>query len=120
MKKYRKCKTRKIKGSNKCKTTRTKKKIAGKGNRRHVKQRLFDDYGYVCWLCDKEKPREKLTLHHIHQFCYTHSTTYEDSMILCEGCHFGIVNKIKYNSKEYWELMNEILEKKGRLKMNEK
>ena len=112
MKKYRKVKTRKLKKSNRTRTTRTKRKVVGKGNRKQVKQRLFDDYGFVCWLCDKEKPREKLTLHHIHQFCYTHSTTYEDSMILCESCHFGIVNKIKYNSKEYWQLMNSILDKK--------
>jgi 5-methylcytosine-specific restriction endonuclease McrA len=117
MRKYRKVKLRKIKRSNKRKALRTNKKVVGKGNRRHVKQKLFDDYGYVCWLCGKEKPREKLTLHHIHQFCYTHTTTYDDSMILCESCHFGIVNRIKYNSKEYWKLMNEILEKKGRPKV---
>ena len=106
MKKYRKVKQRKLKAK------KNKKKIVAKGNRHQIKQQLFDDYGYVCWLCDVEKPREKLTLHHIHQFCYTHSTTYEDSMILCCDCHFGIVNRIKYDSKEYWELMDAILEKK--------
>lgn len=120
MKKYRKVHRKKTKRSNNHRTNRTNKKVAGKGNRHQIKQRLFDDYGYVCWLCDKEKTREKLTLHHIHQFCYTHTTTYDDSMILCCDCHFGIVNKIKYNSKEYWQLMNEILEKKGRSKMHEK
>ena len=111
MKKYRKvC----LKTTKRNKNHNVNKKVAGKGNRRQIKQRLFDDYGYVCWLCDKEKPRETLTIHHIHQFCYTHTTTYDDSMILCESCHFGIVNRIKYNSKEYWKLMNEILKKKGR------
>ena len=112
MKKYRKCKTRRLNRNNK--KVERNKNVSGRGNRSRVKQRIFDDYGYVCWLCDKELPREKLTLHHIHQFCYTHTTTYDDSMILCESCHFGIVNRIKYNSKEYWKLMNEILKKKGR------
>ena len=111
MKKYRKCKTRRLNRNNK--KVERNKNVSGRGNRSRVKQRIFDDYGYVCWLCDKELPREKLTLHHIHQFCYTHSTTYEDSMILCCDCHFGIVNKIKYDSKEYWALMDKILAKKG-------
>ena len=105
-----KAKCKKNKRSNKNKTN---KKAADKGNRHLVKQQLFYEYGCVCWLCNEEKPKEKLTLHHIHQFCYTHLTTYEDSMILCWDCHFGIVNKIKYDSDEYWNLMNEILKKKG-------
>lgn len=96
-----------------------KKRDKGNGDRHQIKQRLFDDYGYVCWLCGKEKTRENLTLHHIHQFCYTHTTTYEDSMILCCDCHFGVVNKIEYDSEEYWKMMNEVLEKKGKLKINE-
>lgn len=95
------------------KKRRGKKKVVTTGNRKLIKQQLFENYGYVCWLCGKQKEKEKLTLHHIHQFCYTHSTTYEDSMILCCDCHFGVVNKIPYDSEEYWKLMNEILERVG-------
>lgn len=114
MKKIRKVKLRRQKRTEKTRNVRANWKVAGKGNRHQIKQQLFDDYGYVCWLCEKELSREKLTLHHIHQFCYTHTTTYDDSMILCEKCHFGIVNRIKYDSKDYWKLMNDILKKKGR------
>jgi 5-methylcytosine-specific restriction endonuclease McrA len=90
-----------------------KKRITTTGNRKLVKQELFDKYGCFCWLCGKEKDKNKLTLHHIHQICYTHSTTFKDSMILCCDCHFGVVNKITYDSKEYWDLMNEILNRMG-------
>ena len=88
-----------------------KKRIPNKGNRRLVKQQLFEKYGYRCWLCNEEKHKDKLTLHHIHQICFTHNTTFEDFMILCCDCHFGVVNKIKYDSEEYWDLMNEIIKK---------
>lgn len=79
-----------------------------------VKYSLVERYGDVCWCCHQHIPRNKLTLHHIHKFCYTHHTTHEDSMILCETCHFEIVNRIEYDTDEYWDLMYDILSSVGR------
>jgi 5-methylcytosine-specific restriction endonuclease McrA len=74
-----------------------------------VKQKLIEDYGHICWLCGEH--HTFLTLHHIIKFEITRKTTYNNCMILCEHCHFDIVNKIPYNSKGYWELMNSIRSK---------
>ena len=73
-----------------------------------VKYRLLSDFGDLCWMCHRRFSRAQLTLHHVHQFQATRKTTYEDSMILCQDCHFNKINKLKYNSKEYWEAMDSI------------
>ena len=83
-------------------------------SRKQVKDRLLMEYGKYCWYCGKKFKREGLTIHHIHQFCETHTTTYEDSMILCYQCHFEYINNIPYGSKEYWNEMYEILHRMGR------
>ena len=36
--------------------------------------------------------------------------TEDNILIACYNCHFGVINKIEYDSKEYWELMNKCLE----------
>lgn len=73
-----------------------------------VKQQLLIDYGNMCWFCHRRYSRNQLTLHHVHQFKDTHKTTYNDSMILCQDCHFNVVNKVRYNSSEYWDMMKKI------------
>lgn len=85
-------------------------------SRKGVKERLFSEYGKYCWCCGKKFKKNQLTLHHIHQFSETHTTTYEDSMILCYNCHFGHINFIPYGSREYWNEMYEILYRMGREK----
>lgn len=85
-------------------------------SRRQVKDRLMMEYGKLCWCCGKRFDKKGLTLHHIHQFCETHDTTYEDSMILCYQCHFEYINHIAYGSREYWNEMYEILYRVGREK----
>lgn len=75
-----------------------------------VKSRLLEEYGNMCWLCHRRYSRNQLTLHHVHPFRSTHKTEYNDSMILCQDCHFKIVNSKTYDTKEYWDLMQSIAE----------
>lgn len=75
------------------------------GGRKFVKQQLLMTYGRYCWLCMKRFDTKRLTLHHVIPFHISKTTTFKDSMILCEHCHFEVVNKVKYGSKEYNELM---------------
>lgn len=80
-----------------------------------IKLRLLDDFGNMCWLCKRRFPRSLLTIHHVHAFKDTHRTEYKDSMILCQNCHYNIVNKIDYNSNDYWCLMEHIAETMQRM-----
>ena len=77
-------------------------------NWQNVKYHLLEDFGNMCWLCHRRFPRSELTIHHVHPFRVTHKTDYHDSCILCWNCHMGIVNKVEYDTKEYWDLMNKI------------
>jgi transcription elongation factor Elf1 len=75
-----------------------------------VKQQLFDKYSFVCWLCNKQFKRQELTIHHIIEHQYSHHTVELESCILCTHCHFGIVNKVVYQSEEYNKLMDKVEE----------
>ena len=75
------------------------------GGRKYVKQYLLATYGKYCWLCMRKFDSKKLTIHHIVPFHISGTTNIKDSMILCEHCHFEVVNKVKYGTKEYDELM---------------
>lgn len=85
-------------------------------SRKQVKNQLLVEYGKYCWCCGEKFKKNKLTLHHIHQYSETHTTTYEDSMILCCKCHFDYINRIPYGSKEYWNEMHKILRRMEREK----
>ena len=75
------------------------------GGRKFVKQQLLTMYGKRCWLCLEKFDVKKLTLHHVIPFHISKTTTLKDSMILCEHCHFEVVNKVRYGSEEYNRLM---------------
>lgn len=88
-----------------------------KGNRA-VKDVLYETHGHYCWLCTKKFPAQKLTLHHIKPRAFKGQTTLANGMILCQNCHFNIVNRIKYNTTEYWEVMDEALKNAEILRKN--
>lgn len=75
------------------------------GGKKYVKQYLLKTYGRYCWLCMEKFDTKELTIHHVIPFHISRTTTVKDSMILCEHCHFDVVNKVKYGTKEYDELM---------------
>ena len=75
------------------------------GGKKVVKQELLSKYGKYCWLCMEKFDTKDLTLHHIIPYSISHTTTLKDSMILCQNCHFNIVNNLKYGTPEYDELM---------------
>lgn len=79
-----------------------------KDQHQRVKNLLLEKFGKICWLCLKEFKLHDLTLHHILEHQYTHHTVEEESCILCTRCHFEIVNKLVYQSKEYNDLMEQI------------
>jgi predicted HNH restriction endonuclease len=77
-------------------------------NRKRVKERLFQQYGYVCFVCEKKFTRQDLQIHHIKKFEHTHTTTFEDSGLTCDCCHKLIHHEELYNKKEYNQLNDKI------------
>lgn len=70
-----------------------------------VKSELIDMHGRYCWLCGKKFTKDKLTLHHIVPVSKHGETTIVNGMVLCEHCHFDVVNKVIPFSDEYVNLM---------------
>lgn len=79
MKKYRKCKTRRIKPNN---SNRTRRRNLRSGSK-EVKARLIEQNPY-CDICGS---RTNLQLHHV--FCIRHGfkTQLERCVLLCDKCH---------------------------------
>ena len=77
---------------------------------RIIKDKLYRKYGKRCEICDNTFKKEQLTGHHIIMRCKGGKITEDNILIACYNCHFGTINHIQYDSKEYWELMNKALE----------
>lgn len=75
-----------------------------------VKETLFSKYGCKCEVCGKKFNKDKLTGHHIIMRCKGGEISEENILITCYNCHFGVINHMEYDSKEYWELMRKSLE----------
>ena len=73
-----------------------------------IKNYFYEAYGCRCWLCGEVFPRNELTLHHVIPYHISQRTNVEESSIVCCYCHFDIVNKIPYNSEEYWSVMQQM------------
>ena len=74
-----------------------------------VKEYLYSKYGQRCEVCGKEFRKSELTGHHIIMRSKSGEISEDNILIACHNCHFGVINKIEYNSEEYWELMNKSL-----------
>lgn len=76
---------------------------------RAVKDYLFGKYGLRCEVCGQEFGRAELTAHHIIMVCKGGEASVENILIACKDCHFKKINKMEYDSKEYWLLMKKSL-----------
>ena len=72
---------------------------------RNIKERLYQKYGTYCEVCGKKFEKTELTGHHIIMKCKGGKITEDNILIACWHCHFDVINHIKYDSEEYWELM---------------
>jgi 5-methylcytosine-specific restriction endonuclease McrA len=77
---------------------------------RNVKERLYQKYGTYCEVCGKKFKKTELTGHHIVMRCKGGKITEGNILIACWHCHFDVINHLKYDSKEYWDLMRKSLE----------
>lgn len=77
---------------------------------RAVKDYLIVEYGCRCEVCGREFERRELTGHHIIMKSKGGPITVDNILLACCNCHFGRINHMKYDSKEYWELMDKSLE----------
>lgn len=75
-----------------------------------IKDKLYAKYGKRCEVCGKKFKAKDLTGHHIVMKSRGGEISEENILIACEHCHFEVINKMKYGSKEYWDLMNKALE----------
>lgn len=75
-----------------------------------VKDKLYAKYGKYCEVCGKKFKANKLTGHHVIMKSRGGEISEKNILIACEHCHFEVINKIKYDSQEYWDLMNKSLE----------
>lgn len=71
-----------------------------------TKEKLIQDYGFVCFNCFKKYPRMDLVVHSI----YKHKVTYKTCMLMCKRCKEQIEG-IPYGSEMYWHKINEIATK---------
>ena len=74
-----------------------------------MKEYLYSKYGCRCEVCGKEFAKDELTGHHIVMRSKGGEVTEDNILIACYNCHFGKINHIKYDSKEYWDLMRKCL-----------
>lgn len=77
---------------------------------KRMKDKLYQKYGKYCEICGKKFKKEQLTGHHIIMRSKGGKVTEDNILITCYNCHFGTINHIPYDSKEYWDLMNKALE----------
>ena len=76
---------------------------------RTIKDKLFAKFGKRCEVCGEKFKKEKLSGHHIIMKSHGGQITEDNILIACYNCHFGVINKIEYDSDEYWELMEKCL-----------
>jgi hypothetical protein len=81
--------------------------MKGDFSMKETKRLLIERNGTVCMLCGKDVGR-RITWHHIKPRCVGGDNSYQNGSLLCERCHFQRVNKLKYGTREYRELMEEI------------
>jgi len=79
-----------------------------------VKERLFNYYGEICFVCEKKMNRKYLQLHHIIKFQHSRTTTFEDSSLVCEKCHHNINLQERINKTEYNRINQQIRDYKNR------
>lgn len=79
-----------------------------------MKEYLYSKYGQRCEVCGKEFSKAELTGHHIIMKCKGGAITEENILLACYHCHFVVINNMKYNSKEYLELMCKSLEHRNK------
>ena len=77
---------------------------------RTIKDKLYTKYGKRCEVCGEKFKKDKLSGHHIIMKSKGGEITEDNILIACYNCHFGVINKIQYDSEEYWELMKKCLE----------
>ena len=82
-------------------------------HKKNVKEQLFQTYGEICMICEKKFNRQLLQLHHIIKFEHSHTTTFEDSSLICDCCHKKINYTERNNKREYNRLNNKIREYKA-------
>ncbi len=82
--------------------------MAKSRNTKAAKAELFARYGTYCWLCRRKFDKKKLTGHHVVPFRICNCTKTDNIFLACEHCHFDVINKIPYPSKEYDELMEQM------------
>ena len=75
-----------------------------------IKDKLYAKYGKYCEVCGKKFRKDKLTGHHIIMKSRGGEISEDNILIACEQCHFEVINKMEYDSEEYWELMRKSLE----------
>jgi 5-methylcytosine-specific restriction endonuclease McrA len=76
-----------------------------------TKKHLIQINGTKCMLCRKNVGK-RITWHHIIPRCEGGDNSYENGALLCEKCHFEIVNELMYGTQEYEELMQQIRKNK--------
>lgn len=77
-------------------------------NRKRVKAYLFKHYGTICMACNQRFKRTDLQLHHIEKWEHTHTTTVEDSSLVCDHCHKHINWSERNNKNEYISINSQI------------
>ena len=75
---------------------------------RPMKEKLFVIYGTVCMVCEKQFSKNQLQLHHIEKWEHTHTTTFEQSSLVCDTCHKDINYNERNNKKEYVRVNQQI------------
>lgn len=73
-----------------------------------IKQELYNECGYFCWLCGRKHDKSELTGHHRLPYRICKCTKKDNIYIACKHCHFDIINNIPYPSKEYEDTMEKM------------
>ena len=74
-----------------------------------IKDKLFEKYGKRCEVCKRKFKAKGLTGHHIVPKSCGGEISEDNILITCYQCHFEVINNTKYDTKEYWDLMNKSL-----------
>lgn len=72
-----------------------------------VKKLMIERNKAICMLCGKNVGK-RITFHHIRPKSHGGDDSYENGSLLCEQCHFEVVNKVRYGTRQYNELMDQI------------
>lgn len=77
---------------------------------RNVKKYLSNKYEPRCEVCGRAFKLSELTGHHIVMKCKGGRINKKNILLACYHCHFDVINHIKYDTSEYWQLMWKSLE----------